>query len=61
MKFDAPLKVLLPRLAEELVIVELCAWASYHGDKLPKEDRDRALLAIRRIDALRRAVSDRLN
>jgi hypothetical protein len=60
MKFDAPLKILLPRLAEELVIVELCAWSAYHGDPLPEDDKERCLLAVRRIDAIRRAVSERI-
>jgi hypothetical protein len=60
MKFNAPLQVLLPRMSEELVIVELAAWAAYHGDRLPPEDKDRTLLAIRRLDAIRRAVSERI-
>ena len=60
MKFDAPLKILLPRMSEELVIVELAAWAAYHGDPLPKEDRERTLLAIRRLDAIRSAVNARI-
>ena len=60
MKFNAPLKTLLPRMSEELVIVELAAWAAYHGDPLPKEDRERTLLAIRRLDAIRSAVNARI-
>ena len=60
MKFNAPLKVLLPRMSVELVIVELAAWSAYHGDYLPKVDRERTLLAIRRLDAIRRAVDARL-
>lgn len=60
MKYDAPLKKLLPRMSEELVIVELAAWSAYHGDPLPKEDRERTLLAIRRLDAIREAVDARL-
>ncbi|MFC1688085.1 hypothetical protein ACFL07_00310 [Pseudomonadota bacterium] len=60
MKFNAPLKVLLPRMSEELVIVELAAWSAYHHDRLPQDDRDRVLLAIRRLDAIREAVDARL-
>jgi hypothetical protein len=40
--------------------VELAAWAAFHGDPLTKEDKDRTLLAIRRIEAIREAVNARL-
>lgn len=58
---NTPLSELMRRLEPELVLVELAAWAAYHGDPLPAGDRDRILLAARRIDAIRRAIRDRLN
>ena len=60
MKFNGPLKLLLPRMSEELVVVELAAWSAFHGDPLPQEDKDRTLLAIRRLEAIRGAVNARL-
>ena len=57
---NSTLRGLLGRLDNELVVVELAAWAAYHGDPLPKVDKDRALLAIRRIEAIREAVRVRL-
>jgi hypothetical protein len=55
-----PLQELLRRMEAELVIVELAAWAAYHRDPLPAEDKNRTLLAIRRLDAIRESVSARL-
>jgi hypothetical protein len=54
------IKTILNKLDPELVIVELAAWAAFHGDRLPKADRDRVLLAIRRFEALRGAISARI-
>jgi len=54
------LKVLLAKIESELIVVELGAWAAYHGDPLPKSDRDRVLLAIRKLAALRGAVNARI-
>lgn len=54
------LRELFRRLDKELVIAELAAWAAYHGDPLPAEDLKRTLLAIRRMDAIRRALSARI-
>ena len=56
----AHLKSLLIKIESELIIVELAAWAAYHRDYLPKRDRDRVLLAIRKLEALRGAVNARL-
>ena len=54
------LKSLLIKIESELIVVELGAWAAYHGDPLPKPDRDRVLLAIRKLAALRGAVNARI-
>jgi hypothetical protein len=54
------IKSLLNKLDTELVIIELAAWAAYHGDRLHKADRDRTLLAIRRFEGLRGAIHARL-
>jgi hypothetical protein len=43
-----------------LIVVELGAWAAFHGDQLHRDDRERVLLAIRRIEGLRGAISARL-
>jgi len=56
---NAPIRELLRRLGPELIVCELAAWAAYHGDRLPREDRNRTLLAIRRMDAIRKAVDAR--
>jgi hypothetical protein len=53
-------KSLLKKLDVELVIIELAAWAAYHGDRLPKADRDRTLLAIRRFEGLRGTINARI-
>jgi hypothetical protein len=57
---NSTLRGLLRRLDDELVVVELAAWAAYHSDPLPKEDKDGTLLAIRRMEAIRGAVNARL-
>ncbi len=57
---NANLKSLLRKIESELIVVELGAWASYHGDRLPKPDRDRVLLAIRKLEALRGVVNARI-
>ena len=48
-QYKAPLKMLLARMDEELVIAELAAWAAYHGEhfaeKAPVMRRDPAQLA----------------
>jgi hypothetical protein len=54
------IKTLLQRIEPELVIVELGAYATYFADPLSKLDRDRVLLAIRRLEALRGAVNARI-
>jgi hypothetical protein len=54
------LKGLLTKFDQEIVVVELGAWAAYHGDWLDKADQQRVLLAIRRFETLREAVSARI-
>jgi hypothetical protein len=54
------LRELLQRLGPELIVAELATWAAYHGDPLPRVDRDRTLLAIRRLDAIRKIIDARL-
>jgi len=54
-----PIRELMRRLGPELIIAELATWAAYHGDPLPREDRDRTLLAIRRMDAIRKTIDAR--
>ena len=56
---NTPIRDLLRRLGPELIIAELATWAAYHGDPLPREDRDRTLLAIRRMDAIRKTIDER--
>ncbi len=56
---NAPIRELLRRLGPELIIAELATWAAFHGDRLPREDRDRTLLAIRRMDAIRKTIDAR--
>ena len=51
---------LLKKLETELVVTELAAWAAYHGDPLPRQDRDRTLLAIRRTETLRGMIDARI-
>ena len=55
-----PLKTLLIKIESALIVVELAAWAAYHGDPFSKQDLDLVLLTIRRLDALRGAVNARL-
>jgi len=55
-----PLGELLRRLDFELIIAELGAWSAFHGDPLPREDKDRVLLAIRRMEAIRKSINARL-
>ena len=55
-----PLRELLKRMDRELVVAELAAWAAFHHDRLPAQDKDRTLLAIRRLDAIRRTINERL-
>jgi len=55
-----PLRDLLRRMDKELVVAELAAWAAFHHDRLPAEDKDRCLLAIRRLDAIRKCINARL-
>jgi hypothetical protein len=55
-----PIRELLQRLDPELIIAELATWAAYHGDPLPRQDKDRTLLAIRRLDAIRKTINARL-
>ncbi len=57
---SAYLKSLLRKIETELIVIELAAWAAYFGDRLPKPDRDRVLLAIRKLEALRGAVNARI-
>jgi len=57
---SAYLKSLLRKIEPELIVVELGAYAAYFGDPLPKPDRDRVLLAIRKLEALRGAVNARI-
>jgi hypothetical protein len=57
---DNCLASLLMNLNREMVVIELGAYAAYFGDRLPKPDRDRVLLAIRRFEALRGAIHARL-
>jgi hypothetical protein len=57
---NTTLRGLLARLDDELAVVELAAWAAFHGDPLEKVDLDRTLLAIRRLEAIREAVNARL-
>jgi hypothetical protein len=59
-KHSTIIKSLLKKLDTELVIIELAAWAAFHGDRLPKQDKDRTLLAIRRFEGLRGAIHARL-
>jgi hypothetical protein len=54
------IKTILNKLDPELVIVELGAYAALCGDPLPKDDYERIKLAIRRIEALRGAISARI-
>ena len=56
----AHLKSLLTKIESELIVVELAAYAAYFGDPLPKADRDRVLLAIRKLEALRGVVRARI-
>jgi hypothetical protein len=58
-KPKSSIRELLRRLGPELIIAELATWAAYHGDPLPREDRDRTLLAIRRMDAIRKTIDAR--
>ena len=58
--YNQNIKSLLNKLDAELIVVELGAYAAYFGDCLPKVDRDRVLLAIRRFEALRGAIHARL-
>jgi hypothetical protein len=58
--YNSHIKSLLAKIESELIVVELAAWAAYHGDPLPKPDKDRTLLAIRRFEALRGAVNARI-
>jgi len=51
---------LLRRLEPELIIAELATWAAFHADPLPRQDRDRTLLAIRRLEAIRKSINARL-
>ena len=52
---------LMQRMSLELIIAELATWAAFHGDPLPREDRDRTLLAIRRMAAIKEAINARLS
>ena len=54
------LKTLLLKLDSELIVVELGAWAAFQGDRLYRSDRERVLLAIRRIEGLRGAINARI-
>jgi hypothetical protein len=54
------LKGLLTKFDQEIIVVELGAWAAYHGDWLDKADRERVLLAIRRFETLRSAINARI-
>ena len=56
----AHLKSLLIKIESELIIVELAAWAAYHGDPFSKQDLDLVLLSIRRMAALRGAINARI-
>ena len=58
--FNPNFKNLLNTLDGELIVIELGAWAAYHGDRLPKDDRDRVLLAIRRFEGIRSAINARI-
>ena len=60
MNLNHNLRELLRRLGPELIIVELAGWSAFHGDLLPREDRDRTLLAVRRLDAIRKTIDARL-
>ena len=51
---------LMKKLDSELILIELGAYATFFGDPLDKADRERVLLAIRRFEALRGAISARL-
>ena len=57
---SANLKSLLSKIESELIVVELAAYCAYFGDPLPKPDRDRVLLAIRKLEALRGVVNARI-
>jgi hypothetical protein len=57
---SANLKSLLRKIESELIVVELAAYAAFFGDPLPKPDRDRVLLAIRKLEALRGVVCARI-
>jgi hypothetical protein len=57
---SAYLKSLLRKIESELIVVELGAYATYFGDPLSKPDRNRVLLAIRKLEALRGAVNARI-
>ena len=54
------LKGLLTKFDQEIIVIELGAWAAYHGDWLDKADRKRVLLAIRRFETLRGAIDARI-
>jgi hypothetical protein len=59
-KHSTIIKGLLKKLDTELVIIELAAWSAFHGDRLPKADLARTLLAIRRFEGLRGTINARI-
>ena len=54
------LKIMLRKIEHELNFIELFAFACYFGDELHKADHEQCLKSLRRVEALRGAISARL-